>query len=277
MYIRSRYTLLATLAATTLAAGAAHAMEGSTMPLGAPAAPPPGFVALCESDPAECLGQDAAAPTLVSVSAWAGRARWAAVFDAAGIATAPSAPPGQVSASHDAPAKPRLDSIAVRRDKDQARKAAPMPLDLKIKPAPAPRAEAEPEARPSAATPTLRLLRTVNGRVNRAIRRSTDMETFGRPDVWAAPTEPGARGDCEDYVLAKRRALIEAGADPALMSIALVRTRWGETHAVLLVDVGGEEFVLDNLSPWVVRWDQAPYAWLERQVPGSPFAWVRAA
>lgn len=52
------------------------------------------------------------------------------------------------------------------------------------------------------------LVNRVNRRVNRAIRFVDDRRQYGRDDVWAAPVGRGS-GDCEDYVLAKRRELID--------------------------------------------------------------------
>jgi predicted transglutaminase-like cysteine proteinase len=47
-------------------------------------------------------------------------------------------------------------------------------------------------------------------------------------------------------------------------------------HAVLLVATENGEVVLDNLSPWVLPWAEAPYAWLDRQAAGTG-KWVRVA
>jgi predicted transglutaminase-like cysteine proteinase len=75
-------------------------------------------------------------------------------------------------------------------------------------------------------------------------------------------------------VLEKVRALVEAGLPRAALNIALVTTRWGESHAVLLVATSEGEYVLDNLSPWIVGWREAPYHWTRRQVDGEAFSWV---
>ncbi|MCB1489082.1 MAG: transglutaminase-like cysteine peptidase, partial [Bauldia sp.] len=45
------------------------------------------------------------------------------------------------------------------------------------------------------------LLVEVNETVNAMIKPETDQDLFGKPEVWAYPTEAG---DCEDYVLLKR-------------------------------------------------------------------------
>lgn len=119
------------------------------------------------------------------------------------------------------------------------------------------------------------LVNGVNRRINRMIRRTTDMRQFGREDVWSAPRGPDARGDCEDFVLAKREALIEQGVPAEALSIAVVETRWGEGHAVLLLGSDKGEFVLDSLSPWVERWDRVEYRWIERQSYGKALDWER--
>lgn len=118
---------------------------------------------------------------------------------------------------------------------------------------------------------------SINRGVNRRIRRAADIRAFGVADFWQAPSEAGARGDCEDYVLAKRVALIESGIPAEALSIAIVMTRWGESHAVLLLASDSGEFVLDNLTPWISRWDAVDYDWQERQAPGKVFDWVRMA
>lgn len=121
------------------------------------------------------------------------------------------------------------------------------------------------------------LVNQVNRRANRSIRQIADQRQYGVEDYWATPVGSRGRGDCEDYVLAKRRALISAGVPAEALSIAIVETRWGKSHAVLLVASDQGEYVLDNLTPWVSRWDRVNYVWHERQLPGRPFDWVRAA
>ena len=123
---------------------------------------------------------------------------------------------------------------------------------------------------------TLMQLNLVNRLVNGLIRQTPDIQAYGVADYWTEPLEgAGPRmGDCEDYVLEKRRALIARGLPSSAMSIAVVTTHWGETHAVLLVDTDKGEMVLDSLSSWILGWQDAPYQWVERQVPGAPMVWV---
>jgi predicted transglutaminase-like cysteine proteinase len=124
---------------------------------------------------------------------------------------------------------------------------------------------------------TSALLDQVNLRVNQAIRFVADSVQYGVEDYWTLPLDAGGsgEGECKDYVLEKRRALIEAGAPAADLSIAIVRTTWGETHAVLLVATDRGEIVLDSLSSRIVPWRKAPYRWVERQAPGQQLVWVK--
>jgi predicted transglutaminase-like cysteine proteinase len=118
----------------------------------------------------------------------------------------------------------------------------------------------------------------VNREVNRTIRNVSDIERFGREDVWqSAANGPVTAGDCEDFVIEKRRRLIAAGVPAAAMSIAIVKTPWRETHAVLLLATNDGDYVLDNLTPWIVRWADAGYEWDIRQAPGRPLEWFSIA
>lgn len=84
------------------------------------------------------------------------------------------------------------------------------------------------------------VLKQINVQVNRSIRPQRDTA-----DVWELnPTS----GDCEDYVLSKRSALIRQGVSAGALRIAYTHTRRGEPHAVLVVRTSEGDFVLDNLS-----------------------------
>ena len=116
----------------------------------------------------------------------------------------------------------------------------------------------------------------INARINRAITERSDQETYGARDYWALPMAgSGPRhGDCEDFVLEKRRALYAVGVPAQDMSIALVRTAWGRNHAVLLVSTGSGELMLDNLAPRVQPWRRASYTLIARQQRGHPEIWL---
>lgn len=85
-------------------------------------------------------------------------------------------------------------------------------------------------------------LKSVNARVNRSIRPKHDAPGT---DVW---TVSARTGDCEEYALAKRDALIRAGFSPSALRLAYVKTRSGEGHAVLVVHSNRGDLVLDVLT-----------------------------
>ncbi|WP_298161822.1 transglutaminase-like cysteine peptidase [Brevundimonas sp.] len=296
LHIHGRLALLS-LVLLCLTSGSAWAADGvpDPMALGPTASAPTGFIEMCERTPSECLAVTRPTDSLLSeVRTWAARARWNAVFETAGLASATAAGPASTVAPPVGPVT-GMDPVVVagpgrstagwgqlkptpqdiRRLKDDRRKYRRGPLSKTLPrdtPAAVPMAPSLPVA-----DVTVQRLETVTRRVNRAIRRAPDAVAYGQADVWVSPRGHGAVGDCEDYVLAKRRLLIEEGVDPAALSIAIVLTRAGERHAVLLVATPEGERVLDNLSPWVLRWNEAPYEWLERQAPGQPLVWVQAA
>ena len=96
------------------------------------------------------------------------------------------------------------------------------------------------------------ILKRVNASVNRSIKPRND----GGADVWSASA---TAGDCEDYVLAKRRALIKAGIPASSLRIAYVKTKRGEGHAILVVKTSKGDFVLDNLNRSVRPLSQSGY------------------
>lgn len=100
----------------------------------------------------------------------------------------------------------------------------------------------------------LDVLKRVNGQVNRAISPRSD-----RSDTWSIGV---SSGDCEDYVLAKRAALIKAGIAASALRIGLAKTRSGEGHAVLIVRTNEGDLVLDNMTSAIRRWDQSGLRWV---------------
>ena len=113
----------------------------------------------------------------------------------------------------------------------------------------------------------------VNKSVNRAIRPMNDFEIYGRDEVWAYPDDRKV-GDCEDYVLMKRRALAERGVALSNLLITVVRKPDGEGHAVLTVRTDSGDYILDNLSDSVKLWSQTPYRFLKRQSSEHTGRWV---
>jgi predicted transglutaminase-like cysteine proteinase len=114
-------------------------------------------------------------------------------------------------------------------------------------------------------------LNAVNNTVNTSVRPATDQELFGRPEVWEFPD--GA-GDCEDFVLLKRRKLIEKGWPTGALLITVVRQSNGDGHAVLTVTTNRGDLVLDNLDAGIKLWSETSYRYLKRQSEYDSGAWM---
>jgi predicted transglutaminase-like cysteine proteinase len=121
------------------------------------------------------------------------------------------------------------------------------------------------EGCPSYATQFLRLVKAVKSKsgraqleevnqgVNMAIRYVSDLQQFGELDRWSAPLASfaTAKGDCEDYAIAKYVALREAGFPEGELRLLLVRDRTvRQDHAVLAARLESRWLILDN------RWSE---------------------
>lgn len=111
----------------------------------------------------------------------------------------------------------------------------------------------------------------VNDNVNTAIEPVTDEELYGRQEYW---TYPDGKGDCEDFVLLKRRELIQSGWPAGSLLITVVRQTNGDGHAVLTVRTDRGDLVLDNLEPKIKLWGETEYQFLKRQSEHHSGRWV---
>jgi predicted transglutaminase-like cysteine proteinase len=121
------------------------------------------------------------------------------------------------------------------------------------------------ETCPSYAAQFLRLITAVKSKssraqveeanlgVNAAIHYVSDLAQFGELDRWSAPLASlaTAKGDCEDYAIAKYVALREAGFPEGELRLLLGRDRTvRQDHAVLAARLDGRWLILDN------RWSE---------------------
>ncbi len=113
---------------------------------------------------------------------------------------------------------------------------------------------------------------SVNVAVNAAIKPMNDIDIYGRDEVWTYPDN--GEGDCEDYVLEKRRKLSQEGVPLSNLLITVVRKADGEGHAVLTVRTSRGDFILDNLTDAVRQWDETGYNFLKRQSAENTGRWV---
>ncbi len=96
-------------------------------------------------------------------------------------------------------------------------------------------------------------LEEANQGVNAAIHYASDLAQFGELDRWSAPLASfaTAKGDCEDYAIAKYVALREAGFPKGDLRLLLGRDRTVlQDHAVLAARLDGDWLILDN------RWSE---------------------
>lgn len=131
----------------------------------------------------------------------------------------------------------------------------------------------ETKTKPAIVTPGLwgEVVR-VNLAVNRAIKPMSDYDIYGVDEVWTYPDK--GVGDCEDYVLEKRRRLAEMGVSLSDLLITVVRKKDGEGHAVLTVRTDRGDYILDNLTDKVKLWTDTNYRYLKRQSSSDTGRWV---
>jgi len=115
-------------------------------------------------------------------------------------------------------------------------------------------------------------LMRINDWVNQSIKPITDQDHWGVVEKWSYPDD--GYGDCEDYVLLKRRMLVEAGWPREALLITVVRDRKGDGHAVLTVKTDKGEFILDNQNEKVLAWHETGYRFVKRQSQTDQNVWV---
>jgi len=116
------------------------------------------------------------------------------------------------------------------------------------------------------------MLDNVNASVNRTIRPLDDQVHYGVAEYWTVPID--GYGDCEDYVLAKRKMLLLLGMPAPALRISVVLTPRLVRHAVLTVVTDQGDYVLDNMRDEVLPTVKTAYSWVERQDPVSRTGWV---
>ena len=121
----------------------------------------------------------------------------------------------------------------------------------------------------------LRLLQTVNNEVNGSMLPDTRL-LVNVADDWspATPTVRGFVGDCKSFAAEKRRRLLAAGFPADRLFYAVVFREDLGLHALLMAHLDGGDYALDSRGPWVMRWYEAPYTYVQRQIAGDPMHWA---
>lgn len=117
-----------------------------------------------------------------------------------------------------------------------------------------------------------RELERVNSFVNARVLPITDLEQYGVIEKWTYP-ESGY-GDCEDYVLLKRRMLMQLGWPRQALLVTVVRDKKGDGHSVLTVRTNRGELILDNQVEEILPWAETGYRYTKRQSQSDPNIWV---
>jgi predicted transglutaminase-like cysteine proteinase len=116
-------------------------------------------------------------------------------------------------------------------------------------------------------------LARVNSEVNRSIRPEANPGGVATERWLIAP----ATGDCNDYAVTKRHALIARGWPARNLLLAEVVVPSGEHHLVLVVRTSEGDLVADNLSPSIKPWTAPRYGWVRMQSSTNPLFWMKVA
>lgn len=109
--------------------------------------------------------------------------------------------------------------------------------------------------------------------VNNKIAPLSDHEHWGVLEKWSYPDD--GKGDCEDYVLLKRRMLIKRGYPRSALLITVVKDPVQFAgHAVLMVRTAQGDLILDNAHDGIALWHETPYRFLKRQSQENDTVWV---
>jgi predicted transglutaminase-like cysteine proteinase len=112
----------------------------------------------------------------------------------------------------------------------------------------------------------------VNKWVNETVKPLSDLEHWGLVERWSYPDD--GYGDCEDYVLLKRRMLIQAGWPREALLVTVVRDTNDDAHAVLTVSTDNGDYILDNQNDDVLFWSKTGYRFVKRQSQSNGNVWV---
>ena len=116
-------------------------------------------------------------------------------------------------------------------------------------------------------------LKEVNEVVNAGITPEPNYQGLAGEKWLIAP----ARGDCNDYAVTKRSALLDRGWPARALLLSEVVTSSGEHHLILVVRTSSGDLVLDNLTHAIRPWSRAPYRWVRIQTPKNPNYWATIA
>jgi predicted transglutaminase-like cysteine proteinase len=116
----------------------------------------------------------------------------------------------------------------------------------------------------------LELLDHVNRIVNTTIVPTVKTHGVAIGDGW---TIAPSIGDCNDYAVTKRHALLRSGLPAKALRLSIVKTRSEIGHLVLVVVTTKGDLVLDNLTETILPWQSTDYHWLKIQSASDARLW----
>lgn len=122
--------------------------------------------------------------------------------------------------------------------------------------------------------PTAQAVMAVLSEVNTSVNNSIAARRKTTDPMMANWELAPSSGDCNDYAVTKRHALIARGLPSSALRLAVVVTDQGIGHLVLVARLDEGDFVLDNLDANVRPWKAAGYKWLSMQSADNPRFWV---
>jgi len=109
---------------------------------------------------------------------------------------------------------------------------------------------------------TWELLKRVNHSVNMSITPAPKSYGATLEDGWTIAPQ---MGDCNDYDVTKRHALLENGMHSRALRMSVVKTASEIGHLVLVVVTTKGDIVMDDLTEVIRPWQSTDYHWLKIQ------------
>ncbi|MDO1584485.1 transglutaminase-like cysteine peptidase [Rhizobium oryzicola] len=121
------------------------------------------------------------------------------------------------------------------------------------------------------------VLQRINLLVNHQIAGLSDEDHYhiaakGIANWWTYPDD--GKGNCNDYVILKKRLLVEAGLDSSALLLTVVLDHEQAGHLVLMVRTDRGDIILDNMTDDIVYWNETGYTFLKRQTAENPNRWI---
>jgi predicted transglutaminase-like cysteine proteinase len=123
-------------------------------------------------------------------------------------------------------------------------------------------------------TKNWKIIEEINTRVNASIEPLSDEINHWIEEKW--DYAENWYGDCEDYVLLKKKKLIEQWFPESSLLITIVRDKNWEWHAVLTIRTNKWDFILDNQTLKIHKWNETWYTYIKIQSQSAPNIWISA-